>query len=226
MIAKITPAYLFQQYADDVNLQAFIYADNQIMQQYLDWLNAINLPIYTTLNDSNLLDFVGQSVYGIPRPTIQSGFSGLIGAYNTFAFNGGSPFNGVKSSSAGGDFVTDDIYKRVITWNFYKGDGQIFNFEWLKRRILRFIYGTNGQDVEISSVYGVSVTISGQAITINIETSSLLNPSIKDGVIFYGATLGNFYTLQTSVIANILKNALLSGACPLPFQYTYTVSVT
>ena len=44
--------------------------------------------------------------------------------------------------------VTDDVFKRILTWHFYKGDGKNFSVRWLKRRIWRFLQGANGTDFD------------------------------------------------------------------------------
>src|SRR5262245_51754337 len=44
--------------------------------------------------------------------------------------------------------VNDDVYRRLLTWHFYKGDGKYASVEWLKRRIWRFCYGKNGTSPE------------------------------------------------------------------------------
>jgi len=40
--------------------------------------------------------------------------------------------------------TSDDVYRRILTWHFYKGDGNYLSIRWLKRRVWRFIYGKNG----------------------------------------------------------------------------------
>lgn len=223
MQTNILPSYLFQEYADDVDLQAFISAYNQMSQQYLDWFVSINLPIYTGLS-GQLLDWVGLGVYGVPRPQLFSVVGALIGPLNSFAFNSSSiDFDGTTTGSTQ-IVVNDDIYQRVITWNFYKGDGQIFNIPWLKRRILRFLFGSNGQDVLIASTYGVSVSISGINITISIITGNLLGVQTVNGVIQYGNGGGSISNILA--ISNILKNAVQSQATPLPFAYNFTINVS
>ena len=217
------PSYLFQQYSDDVTLQAFVDAYNQMTQEYIDWMININLPIYTGLS-GQLLDWVGLGVYGVSRPQLSASLGSLLGPLNTYAFNTSSiDFDNLISSSSQ-VIVNDDIYQRVITWRFYKGDGQVFNIHWLERRILRFLFGANGQDVLISSTYGIQISISGMNVTINIVTGNLLGIQTVNGQIQYGN--GGTAYAHILVIANILKNAVQSGATPLPFQYNFTINVS
>ena len=84
MLTKILPSYLYTQYADDVNLQSFVSAYNTMTQEYLDWFNNINLPIYT-VQSGTMLDWVATGLYGIPRPTIANGFLAWSAPLNTWA---------------------------------------------------------------------------------------------------------------------------------------------
>ena len=202
-VANIIPSYLYVEYNDDDTLQAFVDAQNTLQQEYLDWFNTINLPIYTgPLIVDDLLDWVAQGIYGLTRPTLKSGKSVDYGPYNTVTFNS-LPFNTLKTVGAVSYlYVSDDIFKRIITWSFYKGDGFQFSIPWLKRRIQRFLNGTNGTDQGTDNTYPVSVTFgAGDTVTINISAASA-NPA-----------------------AQILQEAVRRSAIPLPFQYTFTVVV-
>lgn len=224
MQKTILPSYLFQQYADDVNLQAFVSAYNSMSQEYLDWFININLPIYTGLS-GQLLDWVGMGVYGVPRPQLSGGVGSYQGPLNTFGFNTSAiDFDATATNSSTIIITNDDIYQRVITWHFYKGDGQVFNIPWLKRRILRFIFGANGQDVLLASTYGIGVTLSGNNITISIVTGNLLGIKTVGGQIQYGN--GGTVPAGILLIANILKSAVQSLVTPLPFQYDLTINVS
>ena len=202
-VTKIIPSYLYVQYNDDDTLQAFVSAQNTLQQQYLDWFNEINLPIYTgPLIAGSLLDWVAQGLYGLLRPALKSGKSVTYGPYNTVPFNF-LPFNTFKIVGAVSyGYVSDDIFKRIITWSFYKGDGFQFSIPWLKRRIQRFLNGVNGTDSGTDETYPVSVTFgAGNAVTIDISAASS-NPA-----------------------SQVLQQCIETGAIPLPFQYTFTVAV-
>ncbi len=54
-VLKTIPSFLYQQYADDENLQAFVASYNEMAQEYVDWYNQISLPVYT-LQSGGLLD--------------------------------------------------------------------------------------------------------------------------------------------------------------------------
>jgi hypothetical protein len=40
--------------------------------------------------------------------------------------------------------TNDDLYRRILTWHFFKGDGNYFSTRFMKRRVWRFLYGYNG----------------------------------------------------------------------------------
>ena len=51
----IIPSYLYQQYQGDDALQAFVDAENVMAQEWLNWWNLINLPVWSGLTNG-LLD--------------------------------------------------------------------------------------------------------------------------------------------------------------------------
>jgi hypothetical protein len=144
--------YLYQEYTDDDDLQGWVEGQTQAQQDYVDTFNALNLPIYTgPLVAGKLLDWVGQGVYGYPRPALSSGKYQQLGPLNTWGPNPWAPsaipvpLNELKQLLQGDVVVTDDdTYRRCLTWHFYKGDGKYFGVRWLKRRVWRFLYGVNG----------------------------------------------------------------------------------
>lgn len=203
-LTSIIPAYLYEQYFDDQDLQAFMSAYNGMAQTYLDWFNSINLPVYTGAPIAgSLLDWVAQGLYGISRPTISFTQVGpAIGPFDTYPLDS-IPMNfGEQLGQTTLFVVNDDIFKRCITWSFYKGDGKVFNIRWLKRRLARFLVGVNGTDYT-GPTYQISVSFTGTN-TVNIVISSGSMPT---------------------TYAPVLQAALLSGVLPLPFQYNYTVTL-
>lgn len=200
-IQQIIPAYVYQEYADDDNIQAFTIAQNQIATQYLLWFNTLNLPIYTGgIVAGALLDWVAQGVYGISRPAVTTGSTRSVGAMNSYAMNT-VVMNGQRTTSTlANQLVTDDIFRRVLTWNLYKGDGFVFNVQWLKRRVLRFLNGLNGISPAIDNTYAVSVSVAGTVFTVTVPT-------------------GDSTTVST------LNSLIQTGACITPFQYSFSVVV-
>lgn len=199
-ILNIIPSYLYVQYQDDDAMQAFVQAYNIYAQAYLDYFNNLNLPIYTNGNISGqFLDWVAEGIYGIYRPGLPNQGTPLVGPYNTYAYNT-LEINGFRPAMGGGfTATTDDIFKRIITWFFYKGDGKTFTPRWLKRRINRFLNGVNGTDVPNDQTYAISVFPTGfKAWTIQLANSS---------------------------VSAIFSAAVAAGVIELPFQITWTVDL-
>ncbi len=227
-ITKILPSYLYIQYNDDENLQSFVDAYNTMAQQYLDWFNAANLPIYTQ-QSGTMLDWVGYGLYGLPRPVIGNGILSWSGPLNTFALNA-EPVNATDNLTAGTPtYVSDDIYQRIITWFFYKGDGQVFSINYLKRRIYRFLFGANGISPAISTTPQVSVTLqANNVIVLEINTNAVTQITTPEtyGQLGYGDVNTSTTNIISRQVAITLKNAIDSGILPLPYQFTYQVNVT
>lgn len=199
-LLKVINAYLFQEYNDDQDLQAYFASFNSYAQNFVDWFNQINLPIYTSpLISGTLLDWVALGLYGVLRPTLSSGKNQNLGPYNTAVYNQ-LMWNGYKVIGATNVTVTsDDIFKRILTWRLYRGDGQTFNPQWLKRRIIRFLNGPNGTDPVIQNTYAVSVSFPSRFV-INV-------------------------VLPIDPNAIILQEAMQSGAVELPFQYQFNITI-
>ncbi len=243
MLTASIPAYLYTQFQDDDALQAFIVSFNAMADDYVSFFATLGLPIYTgPLISGLLLDWVAQGLYGLSRPSLSFTTSRITGMINTWAINT-VPFNGLSQvSSATNITTTDDIFKRIITWHFYKGDGKVFNIKWLKRRIMRFLSGVNGTDSGTDDTSPISLSISGDVVSIRItvgpRTVGQLTGSAKvlsGAPSLYGRTVFNAtnYNGDTTVLSNrvstsaaqALQQAIQTGAVELPFQYTYTVAI-
>lgn len=194
MQTKVIPQYLYQQYQDDLDLKAFVDSFNAMAQGYIDWCNQIGIPIYTNLSGT-MLDWIGASLYGLPRP-ITGNTSGAV--YNAFKYNKANYGTGTVLSV----LATDDVYKRILTWKTYRGDGFRMNLGWLKRRIKRFIIGINGTSPAIDTTSEVSITI-GANNTLNI----------------------NVHFPNDVASANLLVQYINSGVLDVPFQYTINAGV-
>jgi hypothetical protein len=205
VLPHILPAYVFQQYSDDDNIQALDSSFNGIAQQYHNWLVNANLPVYTKLSGS-LLDWMAAGLYGITRPSLPYGSVTAIGPFATTPYNT-LPYAGYQTLGVISQFTTtDDIFKRIITWYFFKGDGQVYSTIWLKRRVMRFLIGTSGTAPNIDNTYPISIFHDGGgAFTITIT----LTPTA-------GIVLSN---------AQIFQAAVQSRAVCLPFQYSFTVDI-
>lgn len=191
MLDKILPSYLYLQYQDDDNLQAFVDVYNSQAQAYLDWFYTINLPIYTSTTISgSLLDWAAQGLYGIPRPVLATGVNQNLGPYNTWELNQ-IQIDGSEIINTGQYYLTnDDLFKRCLTWNLYKGDGKVMNVRWLKRRFMRFLTGANGVDPGIDSTIPISIAFgANRAVTVtitrndNMSYSAQMISAIQQGVL-------------------------------------------
>jgi hypothetical protein len=194
-LQQCIPSYLYWEYSDDEDLQAFVASFNSLSQGYLSWFNNTPLGLYTSPNIIGpLLDWIGNGVYGIPRPVLSSQTSFSVAGYNSIPYNTLLPYDGLNFSSTGtAALASDDIYKRVMTWNLYRGDGQMFTMGWLKNRVNRFLNGANGSDYAVLN-NPPSITVSGHVFTIT---------SFDDSI---------FTALQECLANNILS---------VPFQYTF-----
>lgn len=234
-VLQTIPSYLYTEYADDDDLQAFVASYNALAQQYLDWLNTVNLPVYTGAPISgSLLDWVAQGLYGITRPALASGSNSDLGPYNTAMLNE-LPYNGLDIITPAPVATSDDIFKRIITWNYYRGDGRVFTVPWLKRRIMRFLEGTDGSAPSIDNTWQISVSF-GIPPQINIRL--LTQQRIVTQAALYNEFMMNegpfiYNYLNTEIDfdypplpnAAIFAEALQAGVLQLPFQYEFTVSV-
>lgn len=200
-LLQVVPSYLYTQYNDDEALQAFIQAFNEYAQAYLDAFINLNLPIYPNGNiSSTLLDWVAFGLYGMRRPGLPTAGIPALGPFNTYQYNANLVYNGYVPGVPMTFIATsDDVFKRILTWAFYKGDGLHFNMRWLKRRIARFLRGANGSAPLIDETYDVDVDFTAP----------------------YAATI----TLATSALSTIFKAAVVGGALELPFQITWTVTL-
>ena len=163
-LTNVIPSYLYQQYTDDDDLQGFVEAQNISQQDYVDTFNALNLPIYTgPIVHDKLLDWVARGVYGISRPSLGPRNLNLFGLVNTYGCNWLVPMWDQFDSSMDTPFglnmlgiygpievylTSDDVYRRIITWHFFKADGNYCSVEWMKRRVWRFLYCPDGTSTD------------------------------------------------------------------------------
>lgn len=231
MITDLTPlqSYLYQQYSYDDTTQyltPFFDAYNEISQTNLDTINNLNLPIFWGLS-GNLLDWVASSLYGFPRPVLPKGNYKTLGLYNTNKLDK-FPYNEEITEPPQTFYeTTDDIFKRCLTWNFYKGDGQQFNIQWLKRRVARFLLG--GADPDIEETFQISVTFpSAGNVRIGIASGISLG---KEGALLNTfeldqKPLNQLTKLNRTIpkeLAEILQAAVNAQALQLPLGFNYTV---
>lgn len=233
-LTEVIPSFLYEEYADDDDLQAFVAAYNDLAQGYVDWFATIGLPVYTGPSIvGTLLDWVAQGIYGMVRPALQSGRNRDLGPLNTYPYNM-LPLNRRKLVGPRDVTVTsDDVFKRIITWNFYKGDGNVFNVRWLKRRVMRFLIGQNGTAPNVDETYLISVTFgAGSVVSIRISVGTR---AITGGALYnrFGFNRMAYNALMTTfnpapnppAFAAVFKQAMESGALIVPFQLNFSVEL-
>lgn len=199
---KTIPAYPFVQFNDDPNVVAFFTAYNQITQTYLNAFNKLSLPFWPNGNiNGYLLDWIAEGIYGVRRPYVKiSEGSVAKGEYDTVEYDA-ITYSRLKRHQHGKtQYLPDEYFKRVLTWDFYKGDGFQFSIPWLKRRLARFIHGKAGAAPLLENTFDISVTCAGGVFNIKI-------PDYGDGV-------GSF--LCTAIGQRLVN---------LPFIYTFNVMV-
>jgi hypothetical protein len=231
-LTAVLPSYLYAQYNDDDNLQAFVNSYNGLAQGYVDWFNSINLPIYTQPQISGpLLDWVAEGLYGITRSYLFTPGGKLVGPYNTWQLNSVA-FNGnLLTQATNAALPSDDVFKRIITWHFLKGDGKVFSIRWLKRRIMRFLMGTNGTNYPVGMTPQISVLMAGNDVSIRL-LSGVRTLGAQSGFNTWQLNSVPFNNIETIYTpenplpnAAVFKEAVEDGTLELPFQFNFTVSI-
>jgi hypothetical protein len=229
------PAYPYWQYNDDDSVSAFFTAYNLLTQQYIIAFNTLNLPVYPLLS-GNLLDWVAAGLYGFPtRPTLTTGTLPVFGAYNTQTYNGNnSVYNAThRSGTLVYMPVSDDVFKRIITWAFYKGDGKVFSIRWLKRRIARFLFAAPGcLNPNIDQTYQISITFgAGNIVYINLiealykfEATAIYDQFTYGSQPYVGKAVKVAQYPQIA-LAQVFKDCVDGGFLELPFQYQWIVQI-
>lgn len=231
-LQDVIASYLYQEYSDDDDLQAFVIAFNNLAQQYVDIFNGLNLPAYSGLTGP-LLDWVAQGLYGFTRPVLPSGRNRNIGPLNTYRFNVLRAEQVKIIQPTQFYATTDDVFKRIMTWHLYRGDGRQFDIRYLKRRVQRFLTGTNGTGGQTDQTYQVSITFGpNYEVDINLQSKRI----IATGGAFYNvsrfntsrANQVNTRTIMVPVspLAPIFKAAMDAGALEFPFMWDVTVNVS
>lgn len=232
MLEDIIKSYLYTQYNDDDDLQAFVSAYNAMAQEIYSWMINANLPIFVGgYNVGDQLRWIARGIYGVKPPVLVSGKQTTYGPFNTVMFNQ-LPFNGRKVVNQSEQvIVSDDLFKRIMTWNFYKGDGYYFTIPWLKRRIIRFLTGIDGVDVVNDQRWSVSVLFSGSGASISIikgyrrlTNSSLYNSFGFNTRVFNQKVSGVIKSTEYEY-AELFKQAFDSGLLHMPFYQPVSVTI-
>lgn len=232
MLEEIIKSYLYTQYNDDDDIQAFVSAYNAMAQNIYSWMVNANLPIFVGVyNSGDQLKWLARGIYGVKPPVLVSGKQTIYGSYNAVMFNQ-LPFNGRQVVDQSEQVVvSDDLFKRIMTWNFYKGDGYYFTIPWLKRRIMRFLTGIDGVDVVNDRRWSISVLLSSSGASISI---------IKGFRRLTDASMFNHFTYNSQAFnqnksvlikstdyeyASLFKQAFDSGLLHMPFYQPVSVTI-
>lgn len=231
---QIIGSYLYQEYSDDQDLQAFVNSYNNIAQTFLNTVNALNLPIYAGPTPIGpLLDWVAGGIYGMTRPVLASGINQVEGPLATYEYGLGPPL--ALTIQVGPTNITatsDDTFKRIMTWALYKGDGKVFTVRWLKRRIMRFLIGVNGTAPNIDQTNQISITF-GPNYEVAIRFIDF-NSMFVEGALLGTFLLGTTFLAETviSVVPitplpyrQYFLEAVQNSAIELPFQFTWNVII-
>ncbi|WP_338735441.1 hypothetical protein V8954_04010 [Klebsiella michiganensis] len=232
MLDSIIRSYMYTQYNDDDNLRAFFTAYNSMAQGIYDWMVNANLPIFIgEYNTGDQLRWIAHGIYGVLTPVITSSEQREIGPYNTPEFNQ-LAFNEYRVINQSDQVVvSDDLFKRIMTWNFYKGDGFYFSIPWIKRRILRFLLGVNGTDILNDQRWSISINFVDGGIVISIykgrrqfTRSAIYNASAYNSR-KYNQKDTAFVINEYFEFANFFKQAMDSGLLNMPFYQSITIDI-
>ena len=236
-VDKPIRSYLYQEYSDDDDLQAFVRAYNEMQQDFVDTFLNLELPVYCRDPISGaLLDWVGAGVYGMPRPRITSGDVTILGGYNTLMYNQNQfVYNAYERVYPPEDAeISDDFYRRILTWHYSKGMGKYFSIQWLKKRVMQFLIGVDGKNINIDETYRVSVSFGeGCEVAIRIIngvrtigcTSQYNDNCFQYNRMGYNELDSTYVAFPPFDFAKNLKNAITSGVLELPFQFKFDVVI-
>ncbi|MXV43589.1 hypothetical protein GS501_00655 [Saccharibacter sp. 17.LH.SD] len=201
----LAPATPYQQFSDDADIIAFFEAYNALMQEIIFWMVGHPMALYIgPALTGNLLSYCALCLYGQFRYRISYvELRSVTGAIDTTTINRLSVDETVIDKRYIGNSISDDLFKRILTWNFYKGDGLNFSIPWLKRRIMRFLTGDDGHAWRFNSTDPVSVRLEGRKVIITPDTG----PWSHDLVI---------------ILSRILTNGILN----VPPMFTFMVKTS
>lgn len=227
-LTTVVPTYVYGEYSDDPDIQAFFAAVNSQGQGYVDWFVNTPLSVYTSDAISGpLLDWVGAGIYGITRPSLSTLSSRSYGDYNSIPYNT-QPFNSRRHVNSGtAQMATDDLYKRTLTWYTYLGDGRQMSVQWLRRRVARFIYGVNGADVTADDFWKISIvqpSVAFSAAYGQPPYNTQAYNSRKNRMIPAAHALQ--IILPPGQISQQFQTLLNAGYLALPFQVDFTVLIS
>lgn len=201
MLTTTIPSYVYYEYSDDSDLQAFARSYNTLTQQYVTWFAAIGLPIYTGLTGP-LLDWIANSTYGYYRPTLggELATDDVFQRCLTWEFFKGD----------GTQFTIAWLKRRVERWlggpnGVDPGVNQTYQ--------VSVTFGS--PNIVYINILGGIAVVSGGAI---------FNEFPFNQKQFDEFDVTTYHYVDTT-LAPKLKEAIDSGVVSLPFQYTYVVGI-
>ena len=154
-VPKQILSYLYWQYQDDDDLQAFVNAYNKVAKATSAWFSGLNLPIYTRQHGA-FLDWVGTGLYGYPRPVLGGGVNQWKGPFNTWEFNS-LAYNTIKLVTFGGTLVPIGAQRVIRVFKLISGS--VYNF---------FAFNTQAFNSLRSTTTNVRVPLFGRQITYSL----------------------------------------------------------
>lgn len=229
MISELPPSYLYSQYRDDANMQAFRDSYNDLVLTYLQWFNDNPLAVYSQSTISgSLLDWVGRSIYQISRPVLSTTSTIFRDSLISLPLIARPLPDSVVYQTGGSQLVSDDVYKRMLTWILYRGDGVNSSLSWLRRRVARFLYGSNGANCDPSdylSVYIKYTPVTTHSLLVGSTNSGMTNSSPTNAL--YSSTISQGGNTTIAVpptgMGPTFQKLFQEGVLPVPFQSNISV---
>lgn len=206
-LQAILPSYLYQEYRDDEDLQAFINAQNLLAQTYLSWFNNNPLALYTNPNISGpLLDWIALGIYGLKRPVFAATITSYYAGIDSQPLNA-EGINSPEYTSSGTPLpADDDTFKRIITWWVYAGyPDRHFSTMLLRKRVARFLFGPDGTDVDLDATE-----------VVHIQAGAFIPPPAPTLSSVAG---GNLASLNGAINDYEMNAVEVDGAVPGPITY-------
>ncbi len=224
-IQAVPRCYVYDQYSDDPNIQAFADAYTAIMQGYLDWFNSTPLGAYTNPNIAGpLLDWTAAGIYGVVRPVISTLNKSTRGGFGTRIY-GTSPYGTLlKKQSGTAQVANDDYYKRTLTWILYQGDADNIDITWLKNRIARFLYGANGADVDVGMANNISIMPMMMVPDAGYGARTFgKKPAYGKMFMRQVMSIRLYITIPDIPAAHVFAALVTQGILPMPIQITWVI---
>jgi hypothetical protein len=230
------PPYLYAVFRKYQQVSATMKALNVEIQRIYDSLNLLTLPIYTNWT-GEALDFIAQNLYGFSRPWVRSGtVTPYLSTVPDAPVIDTLPPDAFKQGvSATVTLLNDDYFKRLLMWHLYRGDGDAFNIQWLKRRVMRFIQ--DDMFSHVNGIHQVSISLSKRRKAPSIGMADYTPLDVCPPDAYFNTdnqvidSFNNWhikittYSPQELDRAIMLKWLIMDNLLEIPLQNTYTIEV-